>query len=170
MSAIESTFGSSTTAWSVRFISVVSLKIAAVTSIGLSSDPKERHEPAQLLERRRLDLCERHAARDAVVRHQDARTTRYRDDREASAGGEPGAPEGTAIVDEILNVLDLDDARLQERGAVQGHRAAEIRRVRSGRALAMFGVPTFHMRIGFPANIAFSPMSSSRRASLRPST
>ena len=48
-----------------------------------------------------------------------------------------------AVVDHVLDVVDLDDAGLPECRLVERHRAAQVRGVRSGRFLSLLGVADF---------------------------
>ena len=99
-----------------------------------------RHELLQLgcrLARKRRHL---HAAADALVGHEYPRAARDGDDGKPVAPGQPPAAESAPVVDDILDVIHLDDAGLPERGLVERHRAAEIRRMRGGGSLPLLRV------------------------------
>ena len=87
---------------------------------------ERRHDGAQLLRSLCGELRQLHATRHTFVSHEDAGTTGYGDDRNTIALGQFAAAKGAAVIDDILNVLDLDDAGLTKRRLIQRHRAAKI--------------------------------------------
>ena len=87
---------------------------------------ERRHDGTQFLRGLRGELRHLHATRHALVSHEDAGTTRHGDDGNTVALGQFAAAKGATVIDDILNVLDLDDAGLTKCRLIQRHRATKI--------------------------------------------
>ena len=109
-----------------------------------------RHELTQLRRGFRRKRRHLHAAADALVGHEDSGAPGNGDDGESIALGQLPAAEPAAIIDDVLNVLHLDDARLPEGGLVERHRAAQVRRVRGRGLLSLVRVAHLPHENGFP--------------------
>ena len=96
-----------------------------------------------MLHRLRRQFRQPHTAGNALVGHQYARTTRHGDHRDTIALGQFAAAEHATVIHHVLYVVNLNDARLLERGLVKRHRTAQVGGVGRRRLLSLVGIADF---------------------------